>query len=55
MNPIDRRQFLKLASVSTLGLSLPRFFSAPGQNRQDGRPNVLVVVYDAFSAHNMSL
>ena len=52
---VTRREFLKLAGVSTLGLALPRFFTAQSEAQQTDRPNVLVVVYDAFSAYNMSL
>lgn len=55
MTALDRREFLKLAGLSALGLAMPRLFTAPGRLRQSGQENVLVVVYDAFSASNISL
>lgn len=55
MGNLDRREFLKLAGLSAAGLALPRFFITPGRGNQTGRQNVLVVVYDAFSASDISL
>lgn len=56
-SPLSRRDFLKLAgmfplSAATPGLveNLDRYRQAPGK-----APNVLVVVFDALSAYNISL
>lgn len=47
---INRRDFLKLAGLLPLSLVTPRFMQAP-----EGQKNVLVIVFDAFSAYNISL
>ncbi len=48
--PLSRRQFLKLASLFSLTALTPSRWT-----RSSGRPNVLVVVFDAWSANNVSL
>jgi arylsulfatase A-like enzyme len=54
----SRRDFLKLAGLLSLGLSLRAPFhflqGDPRQNAGEG-PNFLVVVFDAFSGQNLSL
>ena len=55
---LTRRDFLKLAGVSPLGLLAPRItrmLGAKSQTSPDGQKNVIVVVFDALSAHNISL
>ena len=47
---LDRRQFLKLASLASLSALSPRRV-----DKDTGAPNVIVVVFDAWSAENMSL
>ncbi|MBC7876730.1 MAG: sulfatase-like hydrolase/transferase [Anaerolineales bacterium] len=49
-NTINRRDFLKLTGLLPLSLVTPRFMQAP-----QGQKNVLVIVFDAFSAYNISL
>ena len=48
----NRRDFLKMASLLPLGMAAPRLFRTiqPGQAK-----NVLVIVFDAWSAYNVSL
>ncbi|MBN2146227.1 MAG: sulfatase-like hydrolase/transferase [Anaerolineales bacterium] len=57
---ISRRDFLKLAGLLSLGFALPRSFINPTGVRQSPPPdaakeNVLIIVFDAWSATNMSL
>ncbi|RJP51399.1 MAG: hypothetical protein C4583_08770 [Anaerolineaceae bacterium] len=54
---INRRDFLKLAGAASLGLFTPPLIQNLGNNHtmQGGRKNVLVVVFDALSALNISL
>jgi hypothetical protein len=54
---LNRRDFLKLAGVLPLSLAAPRALQTPGvrQPLQDGQKNVLVVVFDAFSARHLSM
>lgn len=56
-NQLNRRDFLKLVSLLPIGLSAPRVLrtlgisgSAQGQSK-----NVIVIVFDAFSAYDISL
>jgi arylsulfatase A-like enzyme len=53
----NRRDFLKLAGLSPLSLLAPRLARMPAMSQplQSGQKNVIVVVFDAFSAHNISL
>lgn len=53
---ISRRDFLKLAGVLPLGLVVPPAFQKISVPQNDpGRKNVLIVVFDALSAYNVSL
>ena len=50
---LNRRDFLKLAGLFSLGISLPPLTLAGANAGQTGNgQNFLIVVYDAFSAHN---
>ncbi len=56
-SPINRRDFLKLGGLLPLGLAAPgliKLLAASGA-AQSGRQNVIVVVFDAFSAYDISL
>jgi hypothetical protein len=51
----NRRDFLKLASLSPLGWVAPKVMKAlNAQPRQDAPKNVLIVIFDAFSAQHFS-
>lgn len=54
---INRRDFLKLAGLLPLSLVANNVtrYAASTHERQAGRKNVLVVVFDAFSAYNISI
>ena len=54
---ITRRDFLKLAGLLPVSMAAPRFFNAldTGTQAQNNSPNVIVVVFDAFSALDISL
>lgn len=54
-DPLNRRDFLKLAGLLSLGVSVPSVERLIQQTRQlQGKPqNVIVIVFDAFSAYNM--
>lgn len=54
---LNRREFLKLASLAGLSYVGPRAFPQPHKNQQQdsNQPNVLIVVFDAWSALNCSL
>lgn len=56
-NSINRRDFLKLAGLLPLSLTAPRFIQIlkPSRAIQAEQKNVLVIVFDAFSAYNISL
>ncbi|MFT3890413.1 MAG: sulfatase-like hydrolase/transferase [Anaerolineales bacterium] len=51
-NQFNRRDFLKLASLFPLGMMAPRLFRT---TQQVGGKNVLVIVFDAWSAYNISV
>lgn len=55
--PLSRRDFLKLTSLVPLSVAVPPFVRmfSPSGAAQDGRKNVMVIVFDAFSAYNISL
>jgi arylsulfatase A-like enzyme len=56
-NQFNRRDFLKLVGLLPLSLSVPRVlrtFQAAG-SAQEKQKNVIVVVFDAFSAYNISV
>ena len=50
---IHRRDFLKLAGFLPLSLAAPRWVS--GLSAPSTQQNVIVVVFDAFSAFDISL
>ncbi len=52
---INRRDFLKLAGLASLGMVLPPSVRAAGSRLQTEKKNVLIVVFDALSAYNISL
>lgn len=56
-NQITRRDFLKLAGLLPLSLAAPRFMSSLDQTgaAQNSAQNVLVIVFDAWSAYHLSL
>jgi len=51
MGAFRRRDFLKISSLLPLSLAVPKFM----QNLQAGRKNIIVIVFDAFSAYNIPL
>ena len=51
--PVTRRDLLKLAGLLPLGVAAPRFLTS--LNLQQNQQNVIVIVFDALSAHNISL
>ena len=53
MSNFNRRDFLKLAGMLPLGLVAPKLSKSFGL--QSGKKNVIIVVFDAFTAYNMSL
>jgi arylsulfatase A-like enzyme len=53
---ITRRDFLKLAGLLPLSVAAPRLANSLPPGGQTGNPqNIIVIVFDAFSAYNMSL
>ncbi|MEJ2707185.1 MAG: sulfatase-like hydrolase/transferase [Anaerolineales bacterium] len=54
-NRISRREFLKLLSLLPLSFAAPKLFPPNSHNMRTGAENVIIVVFDAFSALNMSL
>lgn len=53
---ITRRDFLKLAGLFPVSLAAPRLANAlPLGGQNGGQQNVIIVVFDAFSAHNISM
>jgi arylsulfatase A-like enzyme len=53
---ISRRDFLKLAGALSLASQLPQFLIEPEPSkRANGSPNILILVFDAFSARHISL
>ena len=52
-NQITRRDFLKLAGLLPLSITLPRVLN-PLDNQQ-GQQNVIIIVFDALSAFHVSL
>lgn len=58
MSKLDRRDFLKLASLVPLSVGLRSFYpgvlsSTPQQDAS--KPNVIIIVFDAMTARNLSL
>ena len=56
-NRLNRRDFLKLASSVSVGLALPPLAKtlAPPSALQVGKQNVLIIVFDAFSAYHLPI
>jgi arylsulfatase A-like enzyme len=52
---ISRRDFLKLANLLPVGLSASKLTETFGLKDIQAQKNVIIVVFDAFSARNMSL
>ena len=57
MSNLSRRQFLQaMAATPFLGLSLPRLAAgAPAAQGDSSQPNIIMMVFDTFSARHMSL
>jgi arylsulfatase A-like enzyme len=53
MSSFNRRDFLKLAGLLPFGLTAPKLGKSFGL--QSDKKNVIVIVFDAFSAYNISL
>lgn len=53
-SPLSRREFLKLAGLAAFSRLLPRQWVMSG-DVGSGSPNILVIVFDAWSATNTSL
>ena len=53
----SRRDFLKLAALGPLAWSLSPLLEAPHRSRvaSAGKPNIIVLVFDAWSAHDIPL
>jgi arylsulfatase A-like enzyme len=56
-NNLSRRDFLKLVGLFSGNIALPPFLRIPPSSllTQAGKKNVLIVVFDALSAYNVSL
>ena len=52
---LTRRDFLKLFSACSAAAMLPAFHLKPTDPAEHDLPNILILVYDAFSARNAAL
>lgn len=53
---LNRREFLKLGSLFLLAQNLPSVFSRPAKvAAENDLPNILIILFDTFSATNISL
>lgn len=52
---LNRRDFLKLAGLASLGMVIPPSVQRVGNGLQGKKKNVLVIVFDALTAYNISL
>ena len=52
---LNRRDFLKLAGLLSLNLAAPKLLFRPAVSEGGTDTNVLIVVFDAFSAKHISL
>lgn len=52
---LSRRDFLKLTGALYLASSMPSVFLEPGRAASSDLPNILIIVFDAFSARNIQL
>ncbi len=55
MSQLNRRDFLKLAGLASLGLVVPPAVKQMGGALQGDKKNVIIIVFDALSAYNISL
>lgn len=55
MSKISRRDFLKLAGLASLGMVVPPSVQQKSQQLQNDKKNVLIIVFDALTAYNISL
>ncbi len=55
MLPLSRRDFLKLAGLASLSAALAPLMKRRQPNGSPGEPNILLLVFDAWSAENVSL
>jgi len=56
MSKINRRDFLKLAGAISIGSLAPQFLFKPGLGNANGaQQNVLMIIFDAWSAQHLSL
>ena len=53
--PLSRREFLKFASLLPVLYTLPSTRKIHGQAHSSQKPNILILVFDAWSAANISL
>ena len=53
--PITRRDFLKLAGLMPLSIAAPKFMNSLPVQQAGKQQNVVIIVFDAFSAHHISL
>jgi len=54
--PLSRREFLKFAGLISAGVTLPGYLLKPIRDEAiPDKPNVLIIVFDAWSASNISL
>lgn len=54
-NPFNRRDFLKLLSLMPAAYYLPQSQPWPAKPKQNNQPNIIFLVYDAWSACNTPL
>jgi arylsulfatase A-like enzyme len=55
-NQVTRRDFLKLAGMLPLSIVAPRFVTSMTPAQETGKSqNILIIVFDAFSAYHISL
>lgn len=52
---LNRRDFLKLAGLASLGMVIPPSVQQVGNRFQGDKKNVLIIVFDAMTAYNLSL
>jgi arylsulfatase A-like enzyme len=53
--PLSRRDFLKLSGAMCLASNLPSLFLQPTRAASEDLPNILIIVFDAWSARNIEL
>ena len=52
---LNRRDFLKLAASASAAAALPSLHLAPSRAAAPGQPNIIILVFDAFSARHISM